>query len=134
MIQLCEKNLLELISSDVLLFEINQNTNISRKEFAIEMLQNSTILVTLDEEVKERAKEIAATGIMALDALHLASAEKGEANFFCTCDDKLLKKAKAVVAPTMKLVSPLQLVEDLEHDNGHETAGGDYSGSDSRTV
>ncbi|MEW6127649.1 MAG: PIN domain-containing protein [Acidobacteriota bacterium] len=117
-IELCEKNLVELISSQVLLFEINQSVNLARKEFALEVLQYSTTVVTLDEEIKNRAKEIAAAGIMALDALHLAAAEIGGANYFCTCDDKLLKKAKALVKPTLTVVSPLQLLEELENDNG----------------
>jgi predicted nucleic acid-binding protein len=31
-------------------------------------------------------------GIKPLDALHLASAESGKADYFCTCDDKIIKK------------------------------------------
>jgi predicted nucleic acid-binding protein len=50
----------------------------------------------------------------ALDALHLACAESANAAYFCTCDDKFLKKAKAVKELKTSVVSPLELVEVLE--------------------
>ncbi len=31
-------------------------------------------------------------GLMGMDAMHIACAEKANADFFVTCDDKLIKK------------------------------------------
>lgn len=117
-IALCEAGRVDLISSDVLLFENQRITDISRREYALEVLHKATVFVRLDDEIKNRAKEMTDAGVMPLDALHLASAEKEKADYFCTCDDKLLKKAKALCEPEMKVVSPIQLLEDIDNDSG----------------
>jgi len=43
----------------------------------------------------------------------LASAVEAKADFFCTCDDKLLNKAKAVDTLQTKVVSPLELITEV---------------------
>jgi predicted nucleic acid-binding protein len=48
-----------------------------------------------------------------LDALHLASAEAAGADYFCTCDDRLLRRARAAAAPPLRAVSPIELVGEL---------------------
>jgi len=48
-----------------------------------------------------------------LDALHLASAEEAEADYFCTCDDRFLKRAKTFNDLRTKVVTPLELIEEL---------------------
>ena len=77
----------------------------------------ANIFTQLDNEIRNRAKEITDAGVMPLDALHLASAEKAQADYFCTCDDKLLKKAKALCEPKMRVVSPVELLEEIENDS-----------------
>jgi predicted nucleic acid-binding protein len=37
-----------------------------------------------------------ATGVGPMDAIHLALASTAKADFFCTCDDRLLRKAQAI--------------------------------------
>ena len=53
-------------------------------------------------------------GIKPLDALHMALAESGNADYFCTCDDKLLRNAKKVKDFTVKVVNPVDLVQEIE--------------------
>jgi predicted nucleic acid-binding protein len=108
---------IDLISSEVLLFENQQIPDTSRRGYALEVLRKASLFIHLDEEMKNRGKELAGAGIMSLDALHLASAEKAEAAYFCTCDDKLLKKAKALCEPRMRVVSPIELLEEIENDS-----------------
>ena len=45
----------------------------------------------------------------ALDALHLASAVEGGADYFCTTDDRLFKKAKAANTSGVHVVTPSEL-------------------------
>jgi predicted nucleic acid-binding protein len=116
-IALCEMAHIDLISSEVLLFENQQITNTSRRGYALEVLLKASVFIQIDEEMKNRGKELADAGIMSIDALHLASAEKAEADYFCTCDDKLLKKAKALCEPKMRVVSPIELLEEIENDS-----------------
>ena len=113
-IAFCEAGKFEMISSEALLFETRRNTILARREFAFEMLDKAVSFVTLDDQIRDRAEEIIQRGVTALDALHLASAERAQANYFCTCDDKLLKKAQPICAPQMLVVSPIQLMEEFE--------------------
>ncbi len=43
--------------------------------------------------------------------MHLASAEAGNADFFCTCDDEIIKKAKSKKVNKIKVLSPTDLIE-----------------------
>lgn len=48
--------------------------------------------VHMADDILKRAKDFEVTGIKSRDAIHLACALKGKANYFLTCDDKLIKK------------------------------------------
>ncbi|MGH8057250.1 MAG: PIN domain-containing protein [Candidatus Entotheonellia bacterium] len=60
-----------------------------------------------------RARTLHASGIKPLDALHLASALEAQADSFCTCDDRFLTRAKALATLPTKVVSPLELIEEV---------------------
>jgi predicted nucleic acid-binding protein len=53
------------------------------------------------------------SGIKPLDALHLASAVSAQADYFCTCDDRFLRRAKEAETGLVKVVSPLELVTEI---------------------
>jgi len=53
-------------------------------------------------------------GIKPLDALHVALAETGNADYFCTCDDRLLRNAKQVKDLMVKVANPVDLVQEIE--------------------
>src|SRR3990172_2171841 len=72
-----------------------------------------TEFVPLEGAVVGRARIFLSLGIKPVDALHLASAVEAKADFFCTCDDKLLNKAKAVDTLQTKVVSPLELITEV---------------------
>jgi predicted nucleic acid-binding protein len=52
-------------------------------------------------------------GVKPLDSLHLASAEWGDADYFCTSDEAFLKKAKKLATKT-KPVSLFELIKEIE--------------------
>lgn len=68
----------------------------------------------ISKEVEQRAEELVEQGLKPLDALHLALAEKGRVDYFCTTDDKLLKRARLLRSISVKVVSPIELVEEIE--------------------
>ena len=104
---------LELLSSDVLEYEIRQNPHLTRQDFALETLARAPHFVLLTEAIQRRAEALNQAGIGTLDSLHLASAEAGEADLFCTCDDAFLKKAKQEAIGPVQVVSPLELAEEV---------------------
>jgi predicted nucleic acid-binding protein len=113
LLALCESGQATLVSSDVLVFEVERNPNPQRKAFVSEILAAAVAVVALDDQIELRAKELEGRGVKALDALHLASAEAGGVNYFCTCDDRFLKKAKALADLGVAARSPLELVQEI---------------------
>jgi predicted nucleic acid-binding protein len=111
---LFESGQVALVSSEALLFEIDHNPNTTRQEYALEVLSKAKTFVTLSERVEKQAGKFETLGIKPLDALHLASAEDAQADYFCTCDDRLFKRAKAISGLRTKVVSPVELIKELE--------------------
>ena len=110
---LCESDYLKLISSDALLLEINQIPDQVRKEDALKILNLAKKTVELTSEIETLARGFGDYGIKALDALHLAFASFSKVDYFCTCDDKFLRKAKRVSKLNTKVASPTELVMEL---------------------
>jgi len=93
---------------------IERNPNLTRQEYALEVLAKAAAFVVLEPDVEKRARELNRLGFKPLDALHLASAEAGQADFLCTCDDRFLKRARASKGLRTKVVSPIELIGELE--------------------
>lgn len=111
---LCESGKIELLSSDALVFENQNNPDSIRKKYAYEVLAKASEFVQLNPKIEKRAKKFNEKGIKPLDAVHLASAEEAQADYFCTCDDRFLKKAKLLKDIKVKVVSPLELIQEIE--------------------
>ena len=75
------------------------------------MSQSTT---NIDGIIEQRARLFVGDGIKPLDALHLASAEAAEVEYLCTCDDRFLKKAQQRSDLSVKVVSPVTLIEELD--------------------
>jgi predicted nucleic acid-binding protein len=113
-LRLWEAGRVELVSSEVLLFEIERDINRVRQEYALEVLSKARRTVRLNERIEKRAAKFVTLGIKPLDALHLASAEEARADYFCTCDDRFLGKARTISGLRTRAVSPVELIEELE--------------------
>lgn len=111
---LCESDKLKLISSESLLFEIGRIPDQTRKEDALAILELAGETIELTARVEALSRRLMASGLKPLDALHLASASTARADYFCTCDDKLLRKAKTLDGLDTMVVSPIELVMELD--------------------
>lgn len=109
-----DAGVVELVSSTVLELEIARNSLAMRREHGEQVLRRATATLRVDESVESRASEFARRGLAAMDALHLAVAEKAKVDYFCTCDDKFLRRAKTIPDLRTTIVSPLELIEVLE--------------------
>jgi predicted nucleic acid-binding protein len=65
-------------------------------------------------EIEALAGKLGASGLKPLDALHLAFASASKVDYFCTCDDKFLRKAKSLEGLKIKVVSPTELVMEVD--------------------
>ena len=113
-IALCENGQLELLSSEALLYEGEQSSLLIRREHTFAVLSKAKDVIIVTEKEKMRAADLMAFGIQPLDALHLALAEMGNADFFCTCDDRLLRNAKQAKDLMVKVINPVDLVQEIE--------------------
>ncbi|MGQ9586213.1 MAG: type II toxin-antitoxin system VapC family toxin [Anaerolineae bacterium] len=111
---LCDSGDVDLVSSEVLEFEVQRNPNATRRQYALEVLSKASKYVVLNQGIVRRAKELNAAGFKPLDSLHLASAEEAEADFLCTCDDGFLKRAKAIAGLRTRVASPLEVIREVE--------------------
>lgn len=113
-ISLCETGKIELISSEVLLFELNRITDIIRRQYVSEILDLARSMVYIDKNIITTANQFLQLSVKPLDSLHLACAFHGNADYYCTCDDKLYKKARGIETMNVKIVTPLSFIEDIE--------------------
>jgi predicted nucleic acid-binding protein len=103
-----------LLSSEALFYEGEQSSLPTRKEHTLAILAKAKTVINVTEKEKLRAVDLMTLGIKPLDALHMALAEAGNADYFCTCDDKLLRSSKRVQDLMVKVVNPVDLVQEIE--------------------
>jgi predicted nucleic acid-binding protein len=102
-ITFCDGGQAELLSSEALLYEGEQSSLPIRREHTLAVLSKAKGVINVTEKEKIRAANLMTVGIKPLDALHMALAETGNADYFCTCDDRLLRNAKQVKDLTVKV-------------------------------
>jgi predicted nucleic acid-binding protein len=109
----CDAGEAGLISSDPLEYEMSRNPYPLRRAYAQAALVRAVTVVRLSAPIEARAGQLAAAGLAPLDALHLSCAVEAGADYFCTCDDRLLRRGRAAQSAPPKIVSPLELVMEL---------------------
>jgi predicted nucleic acid-binding protein len=109
-----ENGKLALLDSEILRYEIYRTPNLQRQQHITEILTLSHIIIKLNPAIEQLSYRLQNVGIKPLDALHLATAEQAKADYFCTCDDKLLKRAQKLDILETHALSPLQLLEALK--------------------
>ena len=110
----CDNGQIELLSSEALLYEGEQSSLPTRKEHTLAILEKAKSIINVAKKETLRAEKIMSFGLKPLDALHLALAETGKADYFCTCDDKLLRNAKKVEDLMVKVINPVDLIQEIE--------------------
>ena len=113
-IKLADKGKIELVNSSVIVYENSLNPLPERKIFVKEVLKRARFYQNINEDIKKEAENLVnAAKVSSVDALHLASAEKANANIFITCDYDIIKKYKGKV----KVITPLEFLKYYEHAN-----------------
>lgn len=109
----CEQARLTLVSSDILVFENEQNPHPQRRTFVAEVLKTVSDHIVLSDAITQRAQLFVGQGVKAIDALHLAAAEVATVEYFCTCDDRLLRRARTLPDLQLKPVSPIEFIQEV---------------------
>ena len=109
----CDGGLHMLVSSDILVYEISRNPHPQRKALASEVLVRTAERIVMTESIRQRANVLHKDGVKPLDALHLACAEEGQVDCFCTCDDRLYKRARSRGDVRVRILTPLELAQEV---------------------
>ena len=110
----CASGAIALVASDVHLVEIRRNPHPKRRDFSLEVLALAPEILPFSEAAAARAREFAGANLTGPDALHLAAAVDASADYFCTTDDKLLRRSTRVNIGDVSVVSPLDLASILD--------------------
>ena len=105
--ELVDSGELSLVDSEILDIEIESISDEEKRSRINSIRSKAKYYVTISREVKKRAKEFLEYGIKPMDALQLASAEKG-ANMFITVDKRLLKKANMIDNLGIEVLNPIE--------------------------
>jgi predicted nucleic acid-binding protein len=80
--------------------------------------------VSLDAAISQRARSLAASGLPAFDALHLALAEGGRCDMLFTMDDRFVRRAGRLAPPSVvRVENPVAWV--LEQSLGRKAENAD---------
>lgn len=109
-LQLVEAGEATLINSTVLEFENSRNPFSLRQDWVSRCLEQATDYQRVNASIRERAESLEKHGLKAIDSLHVACAESAGADYFLTCDDRLLKKQKHITVSSM---NPLDFVQKV---------------------
>lgn len=101
----------KLILSEVTELENSKNPYYSIKIRIDELISKADRKIKVTAATKRQAKIFENTGLNGMDALHLAAAVQGKVDFFVTCDDSFLKKAKEITSgQSIKIMNPIEYV------------------------
>jgi hypothetical protein len=105
-LQLVETDEAELVRSPFHILENHESRAIERREWEAACLDLASIVARSSPEMEPRAGLLAKTGLKTLDAAHLAAAESVAADFFVTCDDRLIRKYRG----RLRALTPPELI------------------------
>jgi predicted nucleic acid-binding protein len=114
-LRLLHANTIEWLSSTALEAETSNNPDLERRREVQVLLLLATNTIPLDGQIIERAKGLEAVGYGAFDALHMSSAEAGEADVLLTTDDRFIKRAaRRIGSPHVRVVNPVEWLREQE--------------------
>jgi len=118
-LQNVETGHLQLMNSSALLYENLMSPLVERREYVASYLDLATVFVAIDEDARTRARQLTRQRITPVDALHLACAARGGADWFITCDDHILRLSqRGKLRMGMRASSPIEFVLERRLLNG----------------
>ncbi len=113
----------ELVWSSALTYEVAKIPEPQKKHYITSFAAKSGTTISVDTGIKERAAVFMGWGVKALDALHVACAEKAGADVLITTDDTL-KNIMTHHSETLsvRIVNPAAWYEEVTGNEGKNAA------------
>ena len=90
----CEAGEWQLLGSEAIDYEISCIPDVERRFKVSHLASLAQVKKKVNKAIKIRAQELERIGFKALDALHIACAEMGDADILLTTDDRMLGRAR----------------------------------------
>ena len=103
---------MELIISQVTLFEIANTPDGSRRRELELLVESAHRVIIPDMQIAQRAAHFESFGLQAFDALHLACAEN-HAEVLLTVDDSFRKKSNQISDRNIAVCNPLSWLSEV---------------------
>ena len=111
-IRFAKEGQVELVHSAMIELENTANDIAARKSFVESVMHLATTFQDLSDDIVHRAQAMVQSyRLQALDAVHIASAEAAQVDFFINCDYTVLKRYKG----TVRIVTPLMFEQEYEN-------------------
>jgi len=108
----CEQGFWTLLGSNILEFELNNNSNFEKKQKTFILYNCVGEKHYLTNDVRLRANEFEKIGMASLDSLHLAMAEYSKADILLTVDDKFIHLSSKTDAK-VKIMNPVNWIMEV---------------------
>ena len=112
-LNLIESKQVKLVKSQVNEYENRKNPKPLRKRWVKEYLKLADYAQKLNPQIQKRARILEDEGLEAIDALHLASAEVAEVEYFITCDDEIITQYEG----KMNVLNPVEFIRRESETN-----------------
>lgn len=113
LLQMTETNQITLVTSTVLVLENDYNPFFARQQWVKYCLNYAKHHQIVNDNIRQRAKQLESHALKSKDALHLACAEAAACDYFLTCDDRLIKRYKGA----LQVKNPVDFVLELTRNN-----------------
>ena len=111
-LQLINSETIDLVSSAILDYENSRNPFPWRQRWIEQQLWKAKSYQNLNSQVIQRASILEKQGLKTIDALHVASAEISNSQYFLACDDRLIRRYKG----SMNVMNPVSFVLSITGD------------------
>jgi len=113
----------ELVWSSAITYEIAKIVDHDRRHYVSTFAGKTSIHVPVDPAIKKRAAVLMDLGVKALDALHIACAERAGATVLITTDDSLkniMSHHSDIIS--IRIVNPAAWYEEVTGNESEDTA------------
>ncbi|HEV3310430.1 MAG TPA: PIN domain-containing protein [Chloroflexota bacterium] len=113
----CDRGDWHHVSSEIAQIEISAMAEDERRARVQLLLPDENAILRIAEDVRERATNLQKRGFKPADALHVAAAEKLEADVLLSCDDRLCRLARRHRRLlNVEVVNPLDWLKEIGDD------------------
>ena len=106
----------DLITSTAVLYEVGLIGDPVNRSHVVRLTRRARETIRVDEKLLARAEEIGHDGVMGMDAIHIACAEKAGAVFLTTDDEVIRIMKKHPPDLSIRVDNPLRWLMELNHD------------------